>query len=683
MATLDGGWSVGRGGRPCRGRLRLPPLQRLGCPRMAGPRSAPRSTPPRRPCPNGTGTDYVFVGAGNAANPNVGGYVGLQQLGWPRGLGHNATDPNGNYGVQASLAVGQARTGSRRVVAPSLGQDAYALNASQRVLAARAGPSSPPTAGSPRRRWPTSTATARPRWSRAVTRPPAMANGPDLQQRRPPPGARCRRQPDLPPRHQPDGRLVPRRRQLPGRRPPSGSPSAPARTTGAPRTPTPCSPPIPTATSSGGTTWAATPRPAPPSATTRVTAPTGPRGRRHRFGRAGVGPQRAERRAHSRGGPSSTPGRIIGGVVTADLTGGGYNDVLVPTTAGPGHLRRRSAQVVATLGCGHHGPAELADGDHRPERDSIGITIAGYDARNEGIVQHWEVAGSAGHSLGLRSWPMFHQNPQLTGWLNAGAQGHLNAPIVGMAADGERQAATGTWPRTAASSPSATPASTARWVASHSTGRWWAWPPPPDGAGYWEVASDGGLFAFGDAGFHGSMGGMPLNQPVVGMAVDAGRRRLLGGGVRRRHLRLRRRPVLRLDRCLHLNQPVVGMAATPDGGATGWWPPTAASSPSATPSSTARWAAMHLNQPIVAWRPTGAGLLARPPPTAGVFSFGSAPFYGSTGNLTARAPVVGMASAAVATATGWWRPTAGCSPSERPATTGRCLRCWPAPLGSD
>ncbi|MGH9108565.1 MAG: fibronectin type III domain-containing protein [Acidimicrobiales bacterium] len=40
-----------------------------------------------------------------------------------------------------------------------------------------------------------------------------------------------------------------------------------------------------------------------------------------------------------------------------------------------------------------------------------------------------------------------------------------------------------------------------------------------DGKGYWEVASDGGLFAFGDAGFYGSMGGKPLNEAVVGMAT--------------------------------------------------------------------------------------------------------------------------------------------------------------------
>ncbi|MHB1823414.1 MAG: NHL repeat-containing protein, partial [Acidimicrobiales bacterium] len=40
----------------------------------------------------------------------------------------------------------------------------------------------------------------------------------------------------------------------------------------------------------------------------------------------------------------------------------------------------------------------------------------------------------------------------------------------------------------------------------------------PDGTGYWEVASDGGIFAFGDAGYYGSMGGQPLAKPVVGIA---------------------------------------------------------------------------------------------------------------------------------------------------------------------
>ena len=41
----------------------------------------------------------------------------------------------------------------------------------------------------------------------------------------------------------------------------------------------------------------------------------------------------------------------------------------------------------------------------------------------------------------------------------------------------------------------------------------------PDGAGYWMTAADGGVFAYGDAGFYGSTGDLTLNQPIVGMAA--------------------------------------------------------------------------------------------------------------------------------------------------------------------
>ncbi len=39
------------------------------------------------------------------------------------------------------------------------------------------------------------------------------------------------------------------------------------------------------------------------------------------------------------------------------------------------------------------------------------------------------------------------------------------------------------------------------------------------GQGYWLVASDGGIFAFGDAGFFGSTGNIQLNQPITAMAA--------------------------------------------------------------------------------------------------------------------------------------------------------------------
>src|SRR6185312_4271026 len=37
--------------------------------------------------------------------------------------------------------------------------------------------------------------------------------------------------------------------------------------------------------------------------------------------------------------------------------------------------------------------------------------------------------------------------------------------------------------------------------------------------GYWLVASDGGIFTFGSAGFRGSTGASALTTPIVGMAL--------------------------------------------------------------------------------------------------------------------------------------------------------------------
>ena len=45
-----------------------------------------------------------------------------------------------------------------------------------------------------------------------------------------------------------------------------------------------------------------------------------------------------------------------------------------------------------------------------------------------------------------------------------------------------------------------------------------------DFGGYWLAAADGGVFSFGDAGFHGSAGDIALNQPIVGMAASPTRR---------------------------------------------------------------------------------------------------------------------------------------------------------------
>ena len=61
----------------------------------------------------------------------------------------------------------------------------------------------------------------------------------------------------------------------------------------------------------------------------------------------------------------------------------------------------------------------------------------------------------------------------------------------------------------------------------------------PAPKGYWMVASDGGIFAYGGAKFFGSTGAIKLNMPIVGMAATPSGQGLLAGGVGRRHLRLR------------------------------------------------------------------------------------------------------------------------------------------------
>ena len=87
----------------------------------------------------------------------------------------------------------------------------------------------------------------------------------------------------------------------------------------------------------------------------------------------------------------------------------------------------------------------------------------------------------------------------------------------------------------------------------------------PAGDGYYLVASDGGIFNYGSAQFYGSTGSLHLNAPIVGMAVTAdGAGYWLvasDGGI----FSYGDAQFYGSTGCLHLNQPIVGMAATPDG----------------------------------------------------------------------------------------------------------------------
>ena len=107
-------------------------------------------------------------------------------------------------------------------------------------------------------------------------------------------------------------------------------------------------------------------------------------------------------------------GRVIGSVVAADLTGAGYQDLLVPTVHGVEVLDGRTGAEVAVLGrmLGFQNAPLVTDDTN----GTVGITIAGYNGANEGVVQHYEIPGSNGAlAVGGGAWPMFHHDPQLSG----------------------------------------------------------------------------------------------------------------------------------------------------------------------------------------------------------------------------------------------------------------------------
>ena len=168
-----------------------------------------------------------------------------------------------------------------------------------------------------------------------------------------------------------------------------------------------------------------------------------------------------------------------------------------------------------------------------------------------------------------------------------------------------------------------------------------------DGGGYWMVAADGGIFAFGDAGFYGSAGNLVLNKPIVGMAAtkdgkgywlvasDGG---IFAYGDAAFHGSAGN---------IHLNQPVVGMAPSPTGN--GYWLVASDGGIFAYGDAPFYGSAgnIHLNKPVVGMTTTldgkGYWFVAS---DGGIFNYGDASFHGSAGNLALAQPIVGMASTA-------------------------------------
>jgi hypothetical protein len=172
-----------------------------------------------------------------------------------------------------------------------------------------------------------------------------------------------------------------------------------------------------------------------------------------------------------------------------------------------------------------------------------------------------------------------------------------------------------------------------------------------DGGGYWLLASDGGMFNFGDAKFYGSAGASHHPQPFVDMtATPTGHGYWLaasdGSVFAFGDAKFYGSPASR-----HLAQPVAAMARTRTGH--GYWLVTRAGQ--ILPFGDARLygSAGALNQPILDMEPTRSGngywLLGS---DGGIFTFGDAHFYGSTGGIHLNQPIVGMQ--ATADAKGYW-----------------------------
>ena len=155
------------------------------------------------------------------------------------------------------------------------------------------------------------------------------------------------------------------------------------------------------------------------------------------------------------------------------------------------------------------------------------------------------------------------------------------------------------------------------------------WRPCHTVVGYWMVASDGGIFSYGGAGFYGSTGDIRLNKPI-----SAWRRRWTGVG-------------------------------------TGWWHPTVVSSATATLASTVRLGNIRLNRPIAAWRQPGrrwvlAGGIRRwhlRLRRSGLVRF--------DGGHDPEPADCGYGKRRTVRATGWFRPMVGSSPSATPSFTVR------------
>jgi hypothetical protein len=304
-------------------------------------------------------------------------------------------------------------------------------------------------------------------------------------------------------------------------------------------------------------------------------------------------------------------GAVLGSVTTAALGSDGTQDVIVATTAGVEILDGKTGDELVHVddGSGDGGvapgmtfgfqnaPLVTDDSDGR-----IGITVAGYDAVAgsadhdvQGVVQHFTVPESDGALVAeAGGWPQFHHDAHLSGFAGAPITQQTGCQI-----------------------------------------------PPAALGGYLAVAADGGVFSFGRQQFCGSAGAVPLNGQVAGIGIspDQGGYWLVAsdGGVFSYGV-----PFYGSAAGLHLNSRIVSMAATPDG--RGYWLVAHDGGVFAFGDAPYYGSGTSVPNPdVVAFAPSQDGQGYWEVTADGtVWAFGDAGLFGDASHIALTAPIVGI-----------------------------------------
>ena len=156
------------------------------------------------------------------------------------------------------------------------------------------------------------------------------------------------------------------------------------------------------------------------------------------------------------------------------------------------------------------------------------------------------------------------------------------------------------------------------------------------GRGYWVVTTNGSVYSFGDAGYHGGMAGRHLAAPITGSeSTPSGN----DGGI----FSFGDAAFWGSTGAMRLNKPVNGMERTTDG--RGYW--LVADDGGIFTFGDGHFygstGAIHLNKPVIGMERTPSGhgywLVAT---DGGIFSYGDARFFGSTGGMHLSQPIVAM-----------------------------------------